>query len=479
MNAPTSLVKARTTVILFIALGLLLVCSGCGKFKSGQKVWIDLPATPERASGYAEGNIVELKGAMALIQITSVEQRGAAKSAQGITPGAAGFVPVDRVSDWEGGHRRYIERQSVYENFDRLLGSLEAYSREGTKPLRSLATDHGMSDIVASLDVLDVTASPLWVIRNSGNTKEALRQATAAMGQLRDVLKRQDGAYELACTPGASRGGDIPSAQLATSILREIHESVEHGLAGQPSMDATDAVLEDLRAADRAYYLFISDGGRLPIDGLTLDLFMERRWAQHLSERTRNAHLQQARLEAKTRGVPYINTEGAPAIGPPDAPVTIVEFACFECPFSAKVAPTLKQIREAYGSKVRLVWKHLPLALWSGARLSHLASLAANEQGKFWEYHDKVFAAPSDRHGRDALLFYAMQLGLDGKKFQEAIDTAKYETTLAADTAEAKSLGLNGTPAFFINGHFLSGAKPFQEFAKMIDNELGRATPSR
>ncbi len=102
-----------------------------------------------------------------------------------------------------------------------------------------------------------------------------------------------------------------------------------------------------------------------------------------------------------------------------------------------------------------------------------LAAMAANEQGKFWEYHDKLFANQAKLQNED-LLKYAKELKLDMKKFEESFNTAKFKALVDADGAEAESLGASGTPAFFVNGHFLNGAKPFEEFAKVINAELAK-----
>jgi protein-disulfide isomerase len=122
---------------------------------------------------------------------------------------------------------------------------------------------------------------------------------------------------------------------------------------------------------------------------------------------------------------------------------------------------------------VRIVWKHLPLAMHKDAPLAHAASMAAAEQGKFWEYHDKLFQDTKKLKGPD-LTAYAEQLGLDMKRFQDAIATEKFKAYVDADAAEAAALGVTGTPAFFVNGKFLSGAKPVEEFAKLINAELQR-----
>ncbi len=108
------------------------------------------------------------------------------------------------------------------------------------------------------------------------------------------------------------------------------------------------------------------------------------------------------------------------------------------------------------------------------APLAHLSAMAAAEQGKFWEYHDKLFANPGKLKW-DQLQQYAREVGLDLKRFQSAVTGARGKPQIDADLAEGKTLGLTGTPAFFVNGRFLSGAKPFEDFQRTIDGELARS----
>jgi protein-disulfide isomerase len=119
------------------------------------------------------------------------------------------------------------------------------------------------------------------------------------------------------------------------------------------------------------------------------------------------------------------------------------------------------------------VWKHLPLDMHKDAPLAHLASVAAHEQGKFWEYHDKLFISTA-KLKRENLLQYAEELNLDMDRFEQALKILRGKEAIDADVAEAKSLGVTGTPGFFVNGKFLSGAKPFEEFAQVINAELTR-----
>ena len=107
------------------------------------------------------------------------------------------------------------------------------------------------------------------------------------------------------------------------------------------------------------------------------------------------------------------------------------------------------------------------------APLAHFASVAAQQQGKFWEFHDKVFANQS-RIKNDDLMRYAREVGLDMKRFGDDLVSPQTKAVVDADIAEVKSLGINGTPAFFVNGRYLSGAKPFEDFATLIDAELAK-----
>ena len=122
---------------------------------------------------------------------------------------------------------------------------------------------------------------------------------------------------------------------------------------------------------------------------------------------------------------------------------------------------------------MRIVWKNYPLDIHKDAPLAHVAAMAAGEQGKFWEYHDKLFAK-QPLIQRDFLFQYAREAGLDMKRFEHSLDVQQAKPLIDADAAEAKALGITGTPAFFVNGHYLSGAKPFDEFAQVINAELVR-----
>jgi protein-disulfide isomerase len=159
------------------------------------------------------------------------------------------------------------------------------------------------------------------------------------------------------------------------------------------------------------------------------------------------------------------------AKGPATAPVEIIEFSDFQCPFCLRANPTVDQVMKTYGERVRFVYRHFPLGNHPNARPAAEASECAAEQGKFWEYHDRLFANPSKLGDAD-LKQHAAALGLDGSKFNACVDSRKYKAQVDADMKAGEEAGVSGTPAFFVNGRMLSGAQPFESFKRLIDEEL-------
>jgi protein-disulfide isomerase len=169
-----------------------------------------------------------------------------------------------------------------------------------------------------------------------------------------------------------------------------------------------------------------------------------------------------------------VSTEGAPSRGAPDAPVTIVEFSEFQCPFCSRAQPTLKQILERYAGKVKLVHRDFPLdSLHPRARPAAEAARCARDQEKFWEYHDLVFKN-FPQASADDLKRYASQAGLDVTRFEGCLSAGVHKTAVQDDVDEGTKLGVTGTPAFFINGRLISGAQPLDAFVRVIEDELAR-----
>ncbi len=163
--------------------------------------------------------------------------------------------------------------------------------------------------------------------------------------------------------------------------------------------------------------------------------------------------------------------------GDNDAWVTIVEVSDFQCPFCKRVGPTLKQVEEKYGKDVRIAFKHNPLPFHKRAKPAAMAAECAGEQGKFWAMHDALFEGQRSLEDAD-LEGYAAKSGANVAKWKTCVSSDKFAKRIDQNQKQAAQLGARGTPAFFINGRFLSGAQPFASFEKVIDEELKKAKSS-
>lgn len=236
-----------------------------------------------------------------------------------------------------------------------------------------------------------------------------------------------------------------------------------------------------------------------PVTDADVDTFYEQRSAQqrlppkeNIADQIRAYLSQQKEAEARTAFVATLRAKydtkvmldefrlevaaaGHPAKGPGDAPVTIVEFSDFQCPFCSRILPVLDQAKTAYGDKIRIVFRQFPLrSIHPLAQKAAEASLCAADQGKFWEYHDNLFANQQKLDIAD-LKAAAGTLGLDQAKFDGCLDSGAQAAQVAADLREGAAAGVSGTPAMFVNGRFLNGVVPFEQLKALIDEELARA----
>jgi protein-disulfide isomerase len=166
-----------------------------------------------------------------------------------------------------------------------------------------------------------------------------------------------------------------------------------------------------------------------------------------------------------------VSTDG-PVRGPAEAPVTIVEFEDFQCPYCRRVQSTLDQVLVRYNGKVKLVHRDFPLAsLHPKSHDAHEAARCAGEQGKFWEFRDLLYTGVGQAIS-EQINDYAERLKLDSDAFKTCVAGGKYKAAVRKDEEEGARLGVEGTPAFFINGRAFSGAQPEANFAQIIDEEL-------
>jgi len=170
-----------------------------------------------------------------------------------------------------------------------------------------------------------------------------------------------------------------------------------------------------------------------------------------------------------------VGTDGAPIRGEKDAAVTIVEFSDFHCPFCKRVQTTLTQLIDHYTGKIKLVYRDFPLGqLHPQASRAAEAARCAQDQGRFWEYHDALFQQ-APKAGEEDLKHYANEVGLDAETFASCLFQSVHHEAVQRDLDEGTRLGVSGTPAFFINGRFLNGAQPLEKFVQIIEEELARA----
>jgi protein-disulfide isomerase len=182
------------------------------------------------------------------------------------------------------------------------------------------------------------------------------------------------------------------------------------------------------------------------------------------------------RLEPPLAARVDVPIDGAPVRGPADARVTVVEFSDFECPFCKRANGTMASLLEKYSGKIKLVYRDFPLeAIHPLARKAAEAARCARDGGKFWEYHDVLFAE-SPKLAPEDLKRYAVQVGLDAAKFNACLASGSQSASVQSDIDEGQRLGITATPVFFINGRSVKGAQPTEAFARVIDDELSRSS---
>jgi len=188
--------------------------------------------------------------------------------------------------------------------------------------------------------------------------------------------------------------------------------------------------------------------------------------------RKKQEELQAAKLEEQFKNPVKVEVGSSPTKGPAGAKITIVEFSDFQCPYCQKGGEVAAQILKAYPNDVRVAFKHLPLPFHPQAKPAALASFAAQKQGKFWEFHEALFANQSSLSPE----FYkqtATKLGLNLEQFKKDQASPEAEASVKGDADTAQKLGIGGTPAFVVNGVQVNGAYPFEHFKTIIDRQLG------
>ena len=200
---------------------------------------------------------------------------------------------------------------------------------------------------------------------------------------------------------------------------------------------------------------------------------------QHIRElresKAKTAYVDELRKQANINislmpPVADVSTEHAYARGSLNAPVVMIEFADYECPYCQKVNPQVQQLKKAFGDNLTVIYKDFPLPMHHGSQKAAEAARCAGEQNKFWEYHDVLFY--SKMVEVDDLKKHAQVLNLDTERFDKCLDDGMEAAAVKKDLDEAKSLGLTGTPSFFVNGHFFSGVVDYNVLRDMVNQQL-------
>ncbi len=247
-------------------------------------------------------------------------------------------------------------------------------------------------------------------------------------------------------------------------------EAERRGLSRDALIEAEAAAVTD----EDVTAFFEGNRQRMPADAVFED--MEDALRKHLEERSRKKvvtslvadanlviHLAPPRIEVAADG---------PSLGPEAAAVTIVEFSDFQCPYCRRAVPIIKELRSRYPQDVRVVYRHLPLeAIHPRARPAAEAASCAEDQGHFWEFHDRLFEAKAALTA-SGLRAHAEAIGLDLDAYDGCVTAGTYRDDVTADLEAARAAGITSTPAFLVNGVLLTGAQPVEAFERLIEREL-------
>ncbi|MDO8431909.1 MAG: thioredoxin domain-containing protein [Candidatus Binatus sp.] len=309
--------------------------------------------------------------------------------------------------------------------------------------------------VVATVGDHKITAGEL-----DQKAKPQIDQLRAALAKRVEELMR-DRSFEIRRRTLEEMADDYLVVQAAQQAHLSVDEYVKQQSTGKNAVTDADA---------KKFYDKNKQQNAAPYDKIKPQL-MQMLNRQAMLERLHKTQTVKIMLDAKRVAV---DSSGDPTLGPKNAPVTIVEFTDFQCPFCKSSENTVKQLRAKYGDKLQVVHMDYPLAFHSHAVDAANAARCANEQGKFWEFHDSLFANQGKLSPAD-LKASAKTLGLKSTEFDECLDKAKFQPAVKRDQLAGEKAGVDGTPAFFINGRSIVGAQPMPQFEKIIDEELTSA----
>jgi protein-disulfide isomerase len=319
-----------------------------------------------------------------------------------------------------------------------------------------------------------------------GNAMVAAMAARTAQNagkfwQFHDLLFSQQGLEQSRLESYARRVGidverlrrDLDKLEYGPEVRRDMRQGRKLGVSSTPTFFINGRELRGAKPID-VFRELIDEEISLAQTWLTQQVPPEKLYEHAIAEGYREVRYTERRRGLDPDAVLPVPLEDSPASGPATAEVTIVIFADFECPFCARGQETVDKILARYKGRIRLVFKHNPLAFHSHAFLAARASMAAHAQGKFWAYHDALYETKAKFDEQD-LYRIARRVRLDMGRFRSAMGSTRFDALIARDQQLALLLGANGTPAYFINGRPIEGAAPELQFRLIIEEELERA----
>ncbi|HEY6880105.1 MAG TPA: thioredoxin domain-containing protein [Polyangiales bacterium] len=309
----------------------------------------------------------------------------------------------------------------------------------------------------------------------------------------------------LACNQAATRGKDKPVAASATScadyaarVCKEAGENSANCATLKSASDplAPEACATALAKVDFTIKKLAEQGKKCDelVSKLCTDLGEQTQscemvraqtksfppdrcvlMLEHYAEVLKDLQQQEERMKPLSEEKAAKIAQGTvPAFGPADAKVTIVEFSDFQCPFCSRAADAAHKVKEKYGDKVRFVFRQFPLSFHKDAHTAAEASLAANAQGKFWPFHDKLFAN-QQKLDRASLEGYAKEVGLNVPSFKKALDSKEFAATVDGELKMGEEVAVQGTPTMFLNGARVADPTNFEKLSADIEEALKKA----
>jgi protein-disulfide isomerase len=285
-------------------------------------------------------------------------------------------------------------------------------------------------------------------------------------GQFVTQLCASAGDKSQLCTSGKTLGKVLPAGACQAAV--KDFAQVEKQIAGERKVctDIVERLCKDLGPTTDTCQMVRDETPQFPREQCEEITANYADVLNQLKQREAQNQPLSAETQAKLAGT------GAPSFGPADAKVTIIEFSDFQCPFCTRAASVAHQIKEKYGDKVRFVFRQYPLPMHGDAHLAAQAALAAHQQGKFWEYHDLLFANQRALT-RSSLEDYAQQVNLNVPQLKKALDDQALKAAVDSDVKLGEEVNVNGTPTLFINGKRVANPTEFEPVAKLIDAALG------